>query len=152
MLFEMLMADKIACDLHGVIDTNPRLFAALFRVLKQAGKSIYIVSGPPESQIRAELKEAGLIEWSHYSGIYSVVDYLKSKDVKMWLDEKNTWWASDEDWWISKGEICRAIRADIMIDDHIKFKQGFPEGHPTLFLPYHRPTEKELPNDNLVHI
>lgn len=152
MLFEMLIADKIACDLHGVIDNDPILFKALFKVLKQAGKAIYIVSGPPEEQIKNELAVLRILQWHHYSEIYSVVDHLKEKGVKMWLDEKNTWWAAEKDWWKAKGEICRKIRADILIDDHIQFKQGFPKEHSTLFLHYQKPLEKELTDDNMVHI
>ena len=52
----------------------------------------------------------------------------------MWQDNKGTWWANDEDWWMSKGKICRDIGADVMIDDHIEFKEGFPDGHPTKFI------------------
>lgn len=62
----------------------------------------------------------------------SVVDYLKSKGVKMWRDANGEWWCDDDEWWESKGRICEEFGIDIFVDNEIKYKKYMPET--TLFL------------------
>ena len=129
-------AEILAIDLHGVLDYKPEFFEPLLNLLKRADKSVYIVSGPPASQIFDELSKLGYHAHYHYNAILSVVDHLKSQSVEMWMDDKKTWWCNDSDWWKSKGEICQRLKADIMLDDKGKFREGFPKGHPTQFITF----------------
>lgn len=136
MLIDLIKPETVAIDLHGVIDHAPTLFAPLLRTLIRAGKKVFVVSGPPATQIRKELHDLDMYGHRYYSCIYSVVDHLQIHRKKMWQDENDRWWSSDKDWWNAKGQICRRFGAEVMLDDHIEFKQGFPKGHPTKFILY----------------
>jgi len=134
---------RIGFDLHGVLkpydkqlksdfvhdlDEIRRIFVISFmRVLIQVMKynDIIIVSGPPKEQILKELTELGYEKGAHFTDTISVVDYLKSSGVKMWQDEKQTWWASDEDWWSAKARICNDYNIKVMVDDNVGYKGYF---------------------------
>jgi len=122
---------KIAFDVHGVIADRSDLFKPLLKMLKENDINVVIMSGPTKKRIIAELDKLGYTK-EHYDDILSVVDYLKGKDVKMWLDYKNDWWASDVDWWKSKSEMCKQNKVDVLFDDSEQYKSGMPPE--TLFI------------------
>jgi hypothetical protein len=119
------MAKKIGIDLHGVIDTHVDAFKCILEIAISQGNEVHIISGPPRDEIEAELAEYELALDVHYHGIQSVVDHLKEKGVKMWLDHNKTWWASDEDWWSAKAEICKELGVVEMIDDKERYSEYF---------------------------
>ena len=122
---------KIAFDVHGVLADRPDLFKPLLKMFKANNIEVVIMSGPTKSKIAYELNELGYTN-EYYDEIFSVVDYLDSKCVKMWLDYKNNWWANDKDWWSSKGEMCKLNNIDVLFDDSEQYKFGMPEE--TLFI------------------
>jgi len=122
------MIDKIGIDLHGVIDSDVGMFKELLETLYMSTFiTIHIISGPPVKDVQDELDKLGLKIGKHYHYIASVVDYLKTKDTRMWLDHKDTWWADDKDWWGAKAAICEKLDIDIMIDDQEGYKKSFEE-------------------------
>jgi hypothetical protein len=127
---------RIGIDLHGVIDHYFAWWTAWIAAMVSNGDEVYIISGPPKEEIVAELYGYGLERGKHYTEVISVVDYLKEKKAHMWLDNKNTWWAEDEDWWTAKGDICAKYEVDEMWDDQARYKAGFPDGHRTKLLVY----------------
>jgi len=122
---------KIAFDVHGVIADRPDLFKPLLKMFKTNNIGVIIISGPTKQKITDELVKLGYTN-EHYDEILSVVDYLKSKDVKMWLDYKKDWWANEKDWWNSKGEMCKLNNIDVLFDDSEQYKPGMPDE--TLFI------------------
>jgi len=128
------MYKRIGIDLHGVMNTNAKLFRVITRKMVLQNKAVCIVSGPPRKDIEAELEEYGFKEGINYHCVYSLVDYLKEKGVNMRLDRKNTWWASDEDWWSAKAEICKKLELDIMIDDKEGYSKYFNDIDTQFFL------------------
>ncbi len=125
----------LGLDLHGVIDSDVNKWTEKLLTMMKFKTPIYIISGPPEDDIREELKKHGLIEGIHFNKIFSIVDYLKGQDVKMWTDEKGRWWASDEDWWGCKAEICKQYNVTFMIDDKERYTPYF-ENIETKFILY----------------
>lgn len=120
------MIERIGIDLHGVIDSDIYLFKEILEYIHlRTFIKVYVISGPPTEEILAELDKLGLEQGLHYESVSSVVDYLKHKDAKMWLDYKDTWWADDEDWWSAKAEICEILNVDLMIDDKEGYKDYF---------------------------
>lgn len=120
----------LGMDLHGVIDASPNRRKDAMKGLREASNmaiKIFIVSGPPKIDIEKELDSLGLERGVHYDDIVSVVDHLKSKNIEMWTDDKGTWWASDEDWWSSKGNICREYNIEVLIDDSEGYRQRCEE-------------------------
>jgi len=128
---------RLGIDLHGVIDSDVDKFKNFLSAAKSIGIDICIISGPDKEYIQSELKEYDIIKGVHYDGILSVVDYLKDKGVEMWTDEKGRWWASDEDWWSCKAELCNLHFIDVMIDDSERFSRYF-ENISTKFILYER--------------
>lgn len=119
----------IGVDLHGVIDDDPKWFNELLEGFMESGDTVYItvyiISGPPEEDIRNELKKCALYQATHFSKIYSVVDHLREKGVEMWQDDRGRWWTHDDEWWKAKAEICEKHGVGIMIDDKKEWAPHF---------------------------
>jgi len=117
---------RLGLDLHGVIDDDPIGFGQIIKDVGQ-NSSIYIISGPPVSQIQSELSRIGLTKKvnEYCNGVFSVVDYLKDQGVHMWQDSNERWWASEEDWWSSKAAICDKLKVHMMIDDCERYEPYF---------------------------
>jgi len=128
----------LGIDLHGVIDSNLASFKSMLEGFKTDiiyKIKIYIISGPPKADIEKELNEYGLYKGLHFDKVFSILDFLKEKGVKMWTDVNGQWWASEEDWWSSKAEICEKYNVDIMIDDKERYQKYF-KSKKTKFLLY----------------
>jgi len=124
----------LGIDLHGVIDHDIKYFKSMLKNTMPFQK-IYIISGPPKADIEEELSRHGLYLGLHFNKVLSIVDFLKERGIKMWTDINGQWWASEEDWWSSKAEICEKHNVDIMIDDKEKYRQYF-KSKKTKFLLY----------------
>lgn len=116
---------KIAFDMHGVIKNYPDVFKPLMQLLRALDVQVYIISGPPISEIYSELSQVHYEYDVHYDIVVSVVWWLEQSRAKLWQDEKGTWWASDEDWWSAKAKICKELNIDIMIDDSERYESYF---------------------------
>jgi len=127
----------IGIDLHGVIDSDIEWSKKVLDSL-MFDFGINIISGPPKIDTEKELNDYGLYKDVHFDAVFSIVDFLKEKSgVNMWTDDKGRWWASDEEWWSSKAEICEKHNVDIMIDDKERYRQYFKDKK-TKFLLYTR--------------
>lgn len=116
---------KIGIDVHGVIDEDTEFSKKQMVRLVNSGVEVYVISGPPTYEVKQELFLMGIFEGIHYHKVLSIVDHLRSKNVEMWLDDKNTWWADEADWWRSKAEMCEKMDIDIMIDNTETYKPYF---------------------------
>ena len=121
---------KIAFDVHGVIDTYPKIIYPMIRLLRKMENEICIVSGPEIFIIKEDLEKMKFFEmgleldkWT--LNIYSVVGFLKESGVKTWKDDKGNVWADDQSWWDSKAKICQKNEIDFMIDDSEKYESAF---------------------------
>ena len=118
---------RIGFDLHGILTDFPHVFRPLLKGLVEAGIKVYILSGPPEEQIKRELLELGYLRGVHYEHALSVINYLQDfQDVKTWQDENGNWWADDTDWWNAKGNIARSYRLDLVVDDSPQYGENMP--------------------------
>ena len=116
---------KIGIDLHGVIDSDPDLFKRLLTFMYLKDREVYIVSGPPKSEITTELEGLGFEEVLHYKEVYSIVDFLKESGVEMWQDENRRWWSNNKDWLESKAKICDKLSLEYMLDDKEMYRPAF---------------------------
>jgi len=119
----------VGIDIHGVLDTyTADVLDFIKRVREENGNnSIYIITGPPEEQAKAELKKLGLKPNVHYDKVISVVDYLRQhlEEHDMWTDKNGHWWCADKYWWCSKARICTEYKVDILFDDSEKYLIGW---------------------------
>lgn len=118
---------KIAFDIHGTIDSNPKGFKLWMQGMIHLGYKVCIISGPPPFQIRKDLLKFGILGDIHYHTIYSVVEWLHQQNVPMHMDSNGNWWASDEDWWNSKGYMCTEFGITDIIDNDIRYAENIPE-------------------------
>lgn len=88
---------------------------------------VWVISGPPKAEVEDELKILDYEKGVHYDHVRSVVDFLKSTGCEMWQDEKQTWWASDVDWWSAKARICAKYGIELMVDDQERYAPYFKE-------------------------
>jgi hypothetical protein len=114
---------RIAFDLHGVLDTYPKIFKPMLKMLKKINIIVYVISGPEVDNITAELKKLGYDDLVCY--IYSVVAELKEDGVNFTYDKNGDPWCDDETWWDAKAKICKKHKIDILVDDSIKYESAF---------------------------
>ena len=102
---------NIAFDIHGTLDKYEKLRSFIWILSRfqhiTNNIRVYIISGAPKEQLNKECDELSLPKKIK---IISVVDYLKEKDVEMWQDKDGNWWTFTEEWWSSKGEICKKYK------------------------------------------
>lgn len=150
---------KIAFDLHGTIDADPKFYSAFMQELQELGIEVWIISGPPAEQVIKELEGLGI---KHYDKVVGVVSYLLEIGHKPTKVEGNNFWFDEEAWWKSKAQICKENKINCILDNEIKYAEHFLVGHPTDFvlvhkftngpiLSFHMVTNDDfmIPNDNL---
>jgi hypothetical protein len=109
---------KFGFDMHGVIDSNPKLFSALTQALKGAGHEIHILTGPEVStELMEQLYQWG-IEWTHF---FSIVGYHKELGTEMRIDEHGHAHMHPYHWDRTKGDYCKRMKIDVHFDDSDKY-------------------------------
>ena len=115
---------RIAFDIHGTLDKDGGgILRKLVSSLINTNNIIFIISGSPTKEIKAIMGLMGFNPKDFM--VISVVEYLKSKEVSMWMNDE-TWWCEDSIWWSSKGMICREYEIDMIFDDKIEYKKNMP--------------------------
>lgn len=117
---------NIGFDLHGVINTDVEGFKKTYKQLKTVlpATQVFVISGPPIDMVIDELLSLGLIEGEHYDKAFSVVTYLKENGVKLWKGKEGSYWAENEEWWDSKGKICKENDVALLYDDSDGYQKG----------------------------
>ena len=113
---------KLAIDIHGVCDENPKFFSLISKLLVDNGHEVIVITGRMESHGAIdELIKLGI----SYTKFYSIVDYHKEKGTKIWYDEKGNPWIDDDIWNKTKAEICEKEGVDFHIDDSFNYGEFF---------------------------
>jgi hypothetical protein len=113
---------KIGLDIHGIIDSQPKLFSYITKSLKKDNHEIHIITGSHINQeIIDELKSYEVV-WDE---LFSISDYHKEFGTKMWYDENENPWIDDEDWDRTKGEYCKRNNINLHIDDTERYGKYF---------------------------
>ena len=100
---------KLGLDLHGVIDSAPKMFHELTKTLVLAGHEVHILTGP---KIGWHLKMG--IAYTH---LFSITDYCESKGIQVEWDEHNNPHVDPYHWDKAKAEYCQEHGIDLHIDD-----------------------------------
>jgi len=106
---------KIAFDIHGTIDSDPKFFGKLFDFLKGCGVTVYITTGVPLWVAIDELSNMGLL--TKCDKIFSITDYHISIGTDIRWDERDRPWIEDELWDRSKADFCKRENIDLHIDN-----------------------------------
>ena len=128
---------KVGLDLHGVITDDPDFFRKKMEYLMDKnGYEVWVISGPPDYQVKAELETLGIFEGEHFTGIVGVVDHLIDEGHEYRLDEAGNYWFDEETWWKSKSEICTKHNISYLLDNDVRYGVHFNKEHPTKFKLY----------------
>lgn len=113
---------KIGLDIHGVIDTNPKFFAAFTEALLAAGHEIHIITGPRHSQVEPLLRK-WKIKYTHF---FSIVEYEEKRGVTeiMWAKNGDPFMSLNV-WDRAKAKYCKRTKIDLHIDDSQKYGEYF---------------------------
>lgn len=117
---------RFAFDLHGTIDTDPEFFKKLMIKYRKKGSEVWIISGPLTKVVGWELRSLGFEQGVHYDKAIGVVSYLIEKGIKpIKIEVEGNYWFDDDEWWSSKSEICRLNNIYYLVDNEIKYAEGF---------------------------
>lgn len=132
---------RYGIDIHGTLairkpdgtlgrSTLFPLLEPLMRAWMTKGEMVFIISGPPQEQIEAELYDLGLYRDVHYFEALSMVDNVKRlyPKVKFWEhpDKPNHFWTDAETWNQIKGRLAQENGIDIVIDDQSEYEPAMP--------------------------
>lgn len=121
---------KFAFDIHGCIDSMPKLFSFLSNLLVDNGCEVHILTGSIwTDKVEEELKNYG-IKYTHH---FSITDHHLSIGTKMRYDEGtgNPWINTGDEnqdnilWDKSKAEYCEKHKIDLCIDDTTRYNDYF---------------------------
>lgn len=134
---------RIAIDIHGVLDANPRHFANMGIDTISCGGEVHILTGIEWSEeLERELLSFcnGVKYWTHFS---SIITTLKQNGEPGYYCDKGRYWFHNDDAWDKvKGTYCYNNRINEIYDDTIQYRKYMP---PTtnFFLYSHNPVEHE---------
>lgn len=115
---------RISLDLHGVIDKDPKGFNEYAKELVKNGHEVYILTGSSYEDAISELAEVKF-NLQNIKEIISTTDYLLDKNTSWELDKWQRPVFNEFLWWGVKGNIARARKFDLHIDDCIKYEKTF---------------------------
>lgn len=129
---------RYGIDVHGTLacrtadGLRPSVLSSLLVPLMAAwvkgGDEVLVLSGPPLPVILSELAALGLCPDVHFTGVVSMVDYLREGGSRMWEDPpgSNHWWCDPGEWQEAKGRICNEYGIDIVLDDTEAYRAAMP--------------------------
>ena len=104
---------KIGLDIHGVIDSNFKMFCELTNMLVREGHEVHVITGPSESLVENMLKDNDIV----YTHFFSIVDNAKKNNIGIRLDEDGNPWIDGDFWDRSKAKYCEEQGIDLHLDD-----------------------------------
>ncbi len=123
---------RLGLDIHGVIDTYTDQMIKLAQDVLDNGGRVYIITGPPVEVARKELAAImaqRLMTKPFWSQVFSIVDWMKLKNIPHYTKPDGTVWALREhDWNAVKGQIAVELSLDLHIDDSPQYGEYFPPG------------------------
>lgn len=118
---------RVGINVHGVITTDPGLWATYLRRMVLDGYRVYIISGPPMVPLMEELTALGLEKGKHFSQVLSVVDFIKHSGIEMEERTPGHWWTDEETWNSAKGKLCEIHEISLVVDDMAAYEKWMPE-------------------------
>ena len=116
---------KLGLDIHGVIDTKPKLFVSLAKFVISHGDEVHIITGVPfdhEAWDNLKSFNDGEEWWTHR---FSITEYLKAEGHLGTQDKEGRWHFQDKLWDMAKGIYCVKNNIDLHIDDSEEYGKYF---------------------------
>lgn len=123
---------NIGLDIHGVIDSYPKLFSNLSKKWIEQDHEIFIVTGQEWQEVKPIVEEAGVCYTHHFS----IVDHHKNIGTPMYKrSDKDGWWMDKDIWMRSKGDYAMYADLDIHFDDSVEYAKYFPSSCTYVIVP-----------------
>jgi hypothetical protein len=114
---------KFGFDIHGVIDTCPKLFSTLTRLFVANGHEVHIITGP---ELTHELYDKLYFEygiaWTHF---FSIVEYHKKIGTAINYDDTGSAHLDPYEWDKTKGWYCKTNEINLHFDDSDSYSYFF---------------------------
>lgn len=114
---------KIGCDIHGVIDSLPEVFAFLSKAVVDAGGEFHVLTGSKVEQAKEELKKYNIT----YTHLFSIQEYHEElgTPTKGTHPKYGFPMIDDHEWDLTKGDYCRKHNISLHIDDTLIYNDNF---------------------------
>lgn len=120
------MTDTLSVDFYGSLTKDPDLWQDFMQGMRLRGNNIYVISGPPRTELERGLEYLGFIHEVHYDGVYSIISDLMDAGQHCWFDEDHDSWYTNEGlWWQRKAIICDRLSVSIHMDSDMRFRNFF---------------------------
>lgn len=106
------MSTKIGIDFHGVISSQPEIFAVFTQEIRKLGIEVFVISGGPYKEIIRYLHQYR-IEYDH---IWAILDDCDAKGQVAFFDD-GSFQVPTEIWNRAKAEYCAKENIEFHIDD-----------------------------------
>lgn len=106
------MSYKIGIDFHGVISSEPEIFAVFCKEIRKYGVKVFIISGGPEKDIVRYLHNHHV----EYDYVWAILDYYDEKGHVAYFDD-GSFQVPTEMWNRAKAEYCAKENIEFHIDD-----------------------------------
>jgi hypothetical protein len=105
---------RLGLDIHGVIDTAPKFFSLITKLLVDNGHEVFVITGSHiTNDIINEIKGFDI----RYHKLLSISDYNKENGESVSYDNNGNPWFNDDTWNKTKSILCEKYGIDFHIDD-----------------------------------
>lgn len=116
---------NISIDFFGTLNEDADVWQDFMKYLMEDHK-IYVVSGPWPKDLEEKLRFGGYKKNIHYTGIFSILDYLSKGGWGVWFDEDHdSWYSHETAWWVAKAQICQNNQIALHVDSDIRHAKAF---------------------------
>lgn len=118
---------KLGLDLHGVMTDTPEFYLDLCWCLSSCGWEIHIITGGSIEKALKELGDLGFQKGTHYSHLFSVLDYHLEKGTRItgWHPVMKNPEFPDTEWDRTKADYCREHNIGLHLDDSTIYEGYF---------------------------
>ena len=115
---------KVAFDIHGVIDADPEFFSWLSHRLRDNGYEIFIITGGKYVDNARLLKKWNI----YYDHFYSITDHHRSIGTPMIEGcADGDMCIADDLWDRAKGNYCKKHDIHLIVDDTPRYELSMPD-------------------------
>jgi len=113
---------RFGFDIHGVLDTKPKLYSKLTKRLVMLGHEVHVITGASiTDRLVQQLKDWGIA----YHKLFSIADYHKKLGTPINYSDSDNPWMDEKIWDRTKAEYCDREAINLHIDDSPEYGKYF---------------------------
>jgi len=123
-----VLPQKLGIDFFGTLDVKQSLFKDLMLSVMAQGVEIVIISGATRETLLPLLAKENYKQSMHFTEIITIPEFLEKKGYTVHHSDDGTYFTHIRAWWRSKGLICYDNRITTLIDNDVRYREGFDMG------------------------